>query len=633
MLPSLTALASVPTDAFASVPTDAFAAVTTDQTGGSTSPVRLAVALVVAVVVAWLASLVVAALVRRATRSSALATDVAPQTHRATRALLVAVALDLAVTRAAAPATWVTVVDHVLVVAAIASAAWLLGSAAMSVARAAGVREEASGPGDPRTVDRAQAQVRGVRALTVPLLVTAATGVALVTLPGAAAAGAVVLGLAGLLGVATVVAARDVLADLAAGVRLAFGDAVRVDDVVVVEGQWGRVEQITLVHVVVQLWDDRRLVLPTSRVTSSVLESWSRTDDGPLGTVDLDLDWTVPVEAVRGELERLLTQDELWDGRVGVLQVLDAVGGSVRVRALLSAGDAPALDDLRCAVREGLLGWVQQHGRDALPRTRQEQVGAAPVRPPAPPTPPRAAFGETQAFDIAGQRARQFTGSLEGLERAQAFAGPGPAVLDVRAGRTAAPVARAVARPVVVEAAQPAAVSEPVAARRSASSAPVGGAPRPTAAGPATPASAPVIVVGRGQGGPVAAPATPDAGATQVFGGPIGQAPSGHGGGGPAAPGYGTSAGYGTAPGYGSPHGGPGYVDQGGAGRLQPPAAPQAAPAASPGWSLDFVEPAGAPTSPAYGAPVRPEGSLDSTQVFGARPTVERRSTRREMRP
>lgn len=565
----------------------------------STSPLRLVVAVLVALVVAWVCSLAVAALVRRATRTSTLGADLGARTHRATLALLTALALHLAVTRAAAPAGWRTVVEHLLVVGAVAAGAWLVGSAAAAVTRASADRELALVPPDPRAADRARAQLRAVRLGVLPVLVPAAVGLALLTVPGTRATGTVVLGLAALAAVALVVAARGVLADLAAGARLAFGDGVRVDDVVVVEGQWGRVERVGAVDVTVHLWDDRRLVVPASVVTSTVVESWSRAQDGLVGAVELDLDWTVPVDAVRAELERLLLQEELWDGRVGVLQVVDAVGGTVRVRALLSATDAPTLDDLRCAVREGLLGWVQQHGRDALPRTRHEQVGPAPVSRPVAQRPVRAQGAETQAFDLADQRARQFTGSLEGLGRARAFTGPGAGVVAARAGA-------AIIAPSDVT---PAPAPRPAAApRRSASSSPVDRAPAPQAAPASGPsAEAPVIVVGRGADGAShetygASPATPTA---QYGPGAYTAAP---------AEGYGAASaqGYDRGPRRGAPQG------------------PTQAPTHE--WTLGLTDAAATPPSvPSTPAPGYDQ--VDATQVLGARPTVERRSTRREMRP
>ncbi len=144
-----------------------------------------------------------------------------------------------------------------------------------------------------------------------------------------------------------------------------------------------------MTYVVVHVWDDRRLMLPSTYFTTTPFENWTRRAADLLGTVELEVDWAVPVGRMRAELMRLLQASELWDHRVGVLQVTDAVDGRVRVRALASAADAPTLWDLRCAVREGLVSWLQREHPEALPRTRWEAaVGEPPASAAAPaPTP------------------------------------------------------------------------------------------------------------------------------------------------------------------------------------------------------------------------------------------------------
>jgi small-conductance mechanosensitive channel len=142
--------------------------------------------------------------------------------------------------------------------------------------------------------------------------------------------------------------------------------------VVVIENEWGRVEEITLTYVVVRIWDDRRLVLPTSYFISTPFQNWTRNQAAVIGAVEIDLDWSVPTNPMREELARALKENERWDGRMCVLQVTDAVEGRVRVRALVSAGDAPTLWDLRCDVRERLVDWVREEHPDALPRVRAE---------------------------------------------------------------------------------------------------------------------------------------------------------------------------------------------------------------------------------------------------------------------
>ena len=168
---------------------------------------------------------------------------------------------------------------------------------------------------------------------------------------------------AGLISVVAALAAQSTLGNLFAGLQLAFSDAVRIDDVVVVEGEWGRIEELTLTYVAVQIWDDRRLILPTSYFTTKPFQNWTRTGSAVLGTAEIDVDWSAPVEPLRAELRPVCECTELWDGRVCVLQVTEAIGGMVRLRALVSAHDAGALWDLRCLVRERLVGWVWEHRR------------------------------------------------------------------------------------------------------------------------------------------------------------------------------------------------------------------------------------------------------------------------------
>ena len=126
---------------------------------------------------------------------------------------------------------------------------------------------------------------------------------------------------------------------------------------------------------VVQIWDDRRLILPTSYFTSKPFENWTRTNAALTGAVELDVDWAVPVSRLRAKLTEILGQHPLWDERTNVLQVTDALGGTVRLRALLSAYDAPTLWELRCDVRESLVTWLREHHGEAIPRTRTDLTG------------------------------------------------------------------------------------------------------------------------------------------------------------------------------------------------------------------------------------------------------------------
>jgi small-conductance mechanosensitive channel len=177
---------------------------------------------------------------------------------------------------------------------------------------------------------------------------------------------------AGLLGLVVGLAAQRTLANLLAGIQLAITQPIRLDDVVIVEGEWGRIEEITLTYVVVRIWDLRRLVLPISYFLEKPFQNWTRSSAEILGTVFLYMDYTVPVEAIREELRRIVQGSDRWDGKVCGVQVTGASADAVEVRALVSAADASAAWDLRCEVRERLIGFLQRNYPDALPRIRAE---------------------------------------------------------------------------------------------------------------------------------------------------------------------------------------------------------------------------------------------------------------------
>src|SRR5690606_39270456 len=214
-----------------------------------------------------------------------------------------------------------------------------------------------------------------------------AVGAGLSTFETVRGLGTSVLASAGLVGVIGGLAAQSMLSNLFAGLQLAFGDRLRIDDVVVVEGEWGRVEELTLGYVVVRIWDERRMILPTSYFTTTPFVNWTRSGSQIHGTVELDVDWDVPVAEMREEFQRYVSQHPLWDGRSASLQVTEATGGRVRVRAVVSAADAGKVWDLRCDVREHLVEWVRSRRPQALPRTRTELTVVTEPAGKAPPAP------------------------------------------------------------------------------------------------------------------------------------------------------------------------------------------------------------------------------------------------------
>jgi hypothetical protein len=239
-----------------------------------------------------------------------------------------------------------------------------------------------------------------------------AIGAMLMTFREARVVGTSILASAGVVAAVSAFAAQALLGNVLAGLQLAFGKSLRLDDVVVVESEWGRVETITLTYVVVHVWDDRRLIFPTSYFTTTPFQNWTHSESSLLGSIEMETDWTVPVTAMREELRTVLAGTDLWDKRVDVLQVTDAVGGLVRLRALVSAVDAPTLWDLRCHVRERLVDWLRTEHPGALPRSRIE-VGSAQRQPSA----------RAEPMIRSDGRARVFGGDADGRERAITFHG------------------------------------------------------------------------------------------------------------------------------------------------------------------------------------------------------------------
>lgn len=258
---------------------------------------------------------------------------------------------------------------------------------------------------------RVRTQTQVISRVGVALVWVVAISAALLTFEQFRAVGASLLASAGLLSIVAGLAAQSSLANMFAGIQIAFTDALRVGDLVIVDGNWGTVEEITLTYVVVASWDGRQWLVPSTVFISKTFENWTRRETKLLGTVEFDLDWLVPIEAMRIELQRIVKASDLWDGRQVGLQVTDATGGPVRVRAVVSAATSGDLWDLRCYVREELIGWVQRKAVYALPRARLE-----PEPTPAPPPQARDAFIEETKAAWEAEQAQDATRQLAPAE-------------------------------------------------------------------------------------------------------------------------------------------------------------------------------------------------------------------------
>lgn len=281
---------------------------------------------------------------------------------------------------------WFPAVDFATVAAMILALCWLAIVTA-GIGERLLLRHFTARSVDNRKLRRLTTQVTLGRRLVTALLITLAVGGLLLTIPEVRTLGTGLLASAGLISIVAGLAVQSSLSNVFAGVQLAFTDAIRIDDVVVVEGLWGRVEEITLTYVVVRVWDERMLILPSTYFTGTPFENWTRNSPKIMGSVEFDVDWLAPVDELRRHLEETLAGSQLWDGRTGKLEVTDAIDAKVRLRIVVSAKDSGDLWDLRCLVRESLLTHVQKLHRASIPRQRWEQNprdGHAPTDAPTP---------------------------------------------------------------------------------------------------------------------------------------------------------------------------------------------------------------------------------------------------------
>ncbi len=397
-------------------------------------------ALLAVVVAAGSAIVLVEALhliIKRLGRRSELLRDLANTAHRPFLVAMTVFAVQAAARGFGGDFPGRAGILHTLVLLVIASGAWLVGALLLVLEDLALARWRVDVP-DNMKARRLRTQVQMLRRVTVAAIVVLTIGVMLMTFPAVRTVGASLLASAGLISVVAALAAQSTLGNLFAGLQLAFSDAVRIDDVVVVEGEWGRIEELTLTYVAVQIWDDRRLILPTSYFTTKPFQNWTRRGSAVLGTAEIDVDWSLPVEPLRAELRTVCEGTELWDGRVCVLQVTDATGGMIKLRALVSANDAGSLWDLRCLVRERLVGWVFEHRQDSLPRMRADVTTAGRSRAETARKPsPRPVDEDSHhpASDAPpSDDALVFSGSDDGDERAGFFGGPDDETIPLRTG-------------------------------------------------------------------------------------------------------------------------------------------------------------------------------------------------------
>lgn len=274
-------------------------------------------------------------------------------------------------------------IGRALTLVLIGSAAWLVIRIAAAVVETTYSRY-ARAHQDAARVRRVRTQVELIMRVVSAIVMVVAIASMLLTFPAMRAAGASLLASAGVLGIVAGVAAQSTLSNMFAGLQIAFGDMVRIGDTVVVVGEWGTVEEITLTFLTVRTWDERRITMPVSYFTSKPFENWSRGTPQMTGTVYWHLDHHAPVEAMRQKLRDILRENPAWDGRAYSLVVTDSTPNTIQVRALMTAKDSDDIWTVRVAVREQMITWLVREHPYALPRVNTSDAVLPPQHLPPP---------------------------------------------------------------------------------------------------------------------------------------------------------------------------------------------------------------------------------------------------------
>lgn len=222
---------------------------------------------------------------------------------------------------------------------------------------------------------RVETQTRVLSRSAQVLVLIGGASMILMTFPSMRQLGASLLASAGVLGIIAGLAARPVFSNLISGLQIALSQPIRLDDVLIVKGEWGRVEEITGTYVVLRIWDERRLIIPLQWFIENPFENWTRTGSEILGTAFLYVDYTTPVEAVRAEAKRIVEAAPEWDKRVFSVQVTDITDRTMQIRILISARNSGKAFDLRCKLREEMLAFLAREYPQCLPLVRSPAVG------------------------------------------------------------------------------------------------------------------------------------------------------------------------------------------------------------------------------------------------------------------
>lgn len=265
----------------------------------------------------------------------------------------------------------IVAIRHFNTLALISTLTWLGVRSVKAIEMAIIERNPADAP-DNLQARRVQTQAKVLARSAMVLIILVGSGAALMTLPGLRQIGTSLLASAGVAGLVVGFAAKPVLGNLLAGMQIALTQPIRLEDVVIVQNEWGHIEEITGTYVVIRIWDQRRLIVPLQWFIENPFQNWTRTNADILGTVLIWVDYRLPLQPLREEAERICRHAPEWDGRLCQTQVIEASERAMQLRILVSAGDAGRAWDLRCRMREGLVDFVQREYPEYLPRLRAD---------------------------------------------------------------------------------------------------------------------------------------------------------------------------------------------------------------------------------------------------------------------
>ena len=342
-------------------------------------------AAVIAVLVALLAHRVGGVLLLRITRSAPVLNTIVRKARAPSKAVLPLLALQAVWQAAPGDIPWIDSVRHLNGVLMIVATTWLVARIIAGFAQGV-LNQHPVDVEDNMGARRIHTQTRVLSRIAMTLVVVIGAAMLLMTFPGARQVGASLLASAGVVGLIAGFAAKPVFSNIIAGLQLALTQPIRLDDVLIVEGEWGRVEEITGTYVVVRIWDMRRMIVPLTYFIEKPFQNWTRSNAQLTGSVFFHVDYGMPLAPLRKELERIVRAAPEWDQRFFNLVVTDATERTMQIRVLCTAASSGLAWDLRCVVREGLIDFMQREFPQFLPRLRIEDNDGTPQRSAPAPT-------------------------------------------------------------------------------------------------------------------------------------------------------------------------------------------------------------------------------------------------------